>query len=584
MKFRTHFMVVGHGDVSEKARTHLRNLKRVFKGLNEASHGNIIGIHVLTSFNALKDVDFRRRRDEDSKKAAEALDALREFVESVRVRIVNSRQTPGVSGLCAKGSGRQGRSMSQKAIQNLLSDQLKLPRSSGTYDPATAVPCPFCSDDLLTGVPCFSAAERDGFNKLRSERHAQNLAANPKARRTMSNGTSYLPLIFQCRKNQMHCLGDPQGRGCPLCENGGAQELVPDPMRNGNLICNAACCVQNCNKYWEHGKEQSIIVSRVLQDEKESTPTKTFSLAQVLGETFTAQAKAQQIRHSGAVVDISQLNEDAGKSFMNQPFSRDELFQLGSDLGPTSTTLRTGAGDFNMRQPTGKTRYDHNSLDQSLRQSQLPSSSGSSHATLGGQGLRLGTGPEADLAQALQNSKHDIGRTGCPNDEEGDLEFAQAIQYSEHDQAIQNSEHDQAIQNSKHDSKSSHHSDSSSFAASTESITIDHPGDKKKRAAAVIESCEEAIGTQINVQYPDESEQKIRKKEFRRNVKNSLMTGLYQKDEHTRIVHDAIENAASVTPPVKKLSHLVAGANALNAMNSNNSHSPVFADDILSPN
>jgi len=62
------------------------------------------------------------------------------------------------------------------------------------------------------------------------------------------------------------------------------------------------------------------------------------------------------------------------------------------------------------------------------------------------------------------------------------------------------------------------------------------------------------------------------------------MTGLYQKDEHTRIVHDAIENAASVTPPVKKLSHLVAGANALNAMNSNNSHSPVFADDILSPN
>ena len=89
------------------------------------------------------------------------------------------------------------------------------------------------------------------------------------------------------------------------------------------------------------GKEQSITVTRVLKAEAENnTLTKPFNLAHILSDTFTTQAKAQQMRVPEAVVDISRLNESVGNSIMQQPWNRDDLHALGLQLGEPSTCGR----------------------------------------------------------------------------------------------------------------------------------------------------------------------------------------------------------------------------------------------------
>jgi len=317
--------------------------------------------------------------------------------------------------------------------------------------------------------------------------------------------------------------------------------------------------VGSCSKIWELGKEQSIIVSRMLKAEAENnTPTKPFNLAQILSETFTAQAKAQQTRVPGDVVDLSQLNEAVGTSIMHQHWSRDELQSLGGQLGETSTTLKTSGGDFNMRKQPGDTRFKHNHLSSlSSKSSRDPIEPV----------LRIGTDHQAELAQAFQNSEDGFGVFKDFDDDSG---LAKALLNSKHDIGV-----------SKYSSPSASPVTTSSASKSKGSSG----GIDKKKIADDLEDCCSAIGTQIDAQYPDAPDQKKRKKEFRRNVKTTLMASLHMGEERAIIVQDSVQSASCVTPPVKKLERLTAGANAVNTMSANNNHSAptVYADDILSP-
>lgn len=459
--------------------------------------------------------------------------------------------------LSLAGGGAKGQPMSQNAL-NALIQELQLPVP--IYSRDETVPCPHCHTDEgeKTAMQCFSSDALVEVNLARNTKHQQNKAQNQNARRSAAQGTTVIPMLYQCMKVRWHCHGRTDGKGCPLCENG-AQKLVPDPRsRNGTLVCSAPCCTGNCSMYHENGKAHMIAAERALAEEnaQEKTPHRP-SLFKLLAEQFNTAANAQRestTNNKEGPIDLTKLCEDVGTSLMNEPMSRDEQYAMSQQIEKNTNILKASGKTFNMRQLSGMERARHNRLDHPHQ----------AMSSLGGSEF-----DEDELARAKKYSLRDA---------QHEHQIAMATEISFRDSLQRDGEWPM-------DENLAPETDSFLLDSSYEARDRSTAKSVKRSSTEVINSiftCETAIAHAIEGKYPGSEEQAKRKKLLRRRVKVPLMAAASTKnDDAFSVVDDAIQNAQSFSSPSDKLEVLVAGVNAMNQTNDN--HDILYSDDILSP-